>query len=129
MLKIRFINQRFPRNPGEKSSYQVALEVINIFKEWVEYNRGWDVIQSADSRKREKIVQRLIHLGAKNYITTNKMDISFEPDAGRGPVDFKPKFPLKLYLGIANEIRKPMNTWFLSVFPLCKSIYNRYNYI
>ena len=77
------------RNPGEKSSYQVALEVINIFKEWVEYNRGWDVIQSADSRKREKIVQRLIHLGAKNYITTNKMDISFEPDAGRGPVDFK----------------------------------------
>ena len=67
----------------------MVLEVINIFKEWVEYNRGWDVIKSADSRKREKIVQRLIHLGAKNYITTNKMYISFEPDAGRGPVDFK----------------------------------------
>ena len=33
----------------------MVLEVINIFKEWVEYNRGWDVIQSADSRKREKL--------------------------------------------------------------------------
>lgn len=30
-----------------------------------------------------------MHLGAKNYISANDLDISFEPDAGRGPVDFK----------------------------------------
>lgn len=58
-------------------------------KEWIEYNKGWDNIQSADSKKREKVIQRLVHLGAKNYISANDLDISFEPDAGRGPVDFK----------------------------------------
>lgn len=46
-------------------------------------------MQGAESSKREKIVQRLIHLGSKNYISVNDLDISFEPDAGRGPVDFK----------------------------------------
>ena len=33
--------------------------------------------------------ERLIHLGAKHYIKTNNLDMSFEPDAGRGPADFK----------------------------------------
>lgn len=28
-------------------------------------------------------------MGSKNYISANDLDISFEPDAGRGPVDFK----------------------------------------
>lgn len=31
----------------------------------------------------------MLHLGAKYYIQTNNLDISFEPDAGRGPADFK----------------------------------------
>ncbi len=76
-------------NAKGKNSFESAVDVINLFKEWVEYNKGWDNIQSADSKKREKIVQRLVHLGAKNYIEANNLDISFEPDAGRGPVDFK----------------------------------------
>jgi hypothetical protein len=75
--------------PEAKTSTQAANDVINIFKDWVENNRGWKTIQDTDSKVREKVVQRLIHLGAKNYIKTNNMDISFEPDAGRGPLDFK----------------------------------------
>lgn len=73
----------------EKDSFEAALDVLDIFKEWVEYNKGWDTIQGAESSKREKIVQRLIHLGSKNYILANDWDINFESDAGRGPVDFK----------------------------------------
>ena len=73
----------------EKDSFAAALDVLDIFKDWVEYNKGWDTIRGAESSKREKIVQRLIHLGSKNYISANDLDISFEPDAGRGPVDFK----------------------------------------
>ena len=76
-------------NAKEKTSLQAANDVISIFKDWVENNQGWGSILSADSENREKVVQRLIHLGAKNYISTNKLDISFEPNAGRGPVDFK----------------------------------------
>lgn len=55
----------------EKDSFEAALDVLDIFKEWVEYNKGWDTIQGAESSKREKIVQRLIHLGSKNYILAN----------------------------------------------------------
>ena len=73
----------------EKDSFEAAFDVLDIFRDWVEYNKGWDTIQGAESSKREKIVQRLIHLGSKNYISANNLDISFEPDAGRGPVDFK----------------------------------------
>jgi len=71
------------------TSLQATNEVLAIFDDWVENNRGWDAIQEAPSAKREKIVQRLIHLGAKHYIKTNNLDMSFEPDAGRGPADFK----------------------------------------
>lgn len=41
------------------------------------------------SEKREKFIQRLIHLVARNYLECYDMDISFEADEGRGPVDFK----------------------------------------
>ena len=71
------------------SALQAAEEATNVFREWVENNKGWDVILSAPSNKREKVVQRLFHLGAKQYISVNNLDLSFEPDAGRGPADFK----------------------------------------
>ena len=71
------------------SSQEAVRHVILIFKDWVENNRGWDEIQAISTGKREKIVQRLIHLGAKEYISTNNLDISFESDSGRGPVDMK----------------------------------------
>lgn len=71
------------------SSREAVLHVIGIFKDWVENNRGWSEIQEISTGKREKIVQRLIHLGAKEYISVNNLDISFESDSGRGPVDMK----------------------------------------
>ncbi len=41
-------------NAKRKDSFEAAIDVLNIFKEWIEYNKGWDTIQSADSKKREK---------------------------------------------------------------------------
>ncbi len=73
----------------QPDSMTASLSILNMFKNWVENNRGWDVIQSVEGKKCEKVVQRLVHLGAKAYIESNKLDISFEPDEGRGPVDFK----------------------------------------
>ena len=70
-------------------SRDAVLHVIDIFKDWVENNKGWLEIQEISKGKREKIVQRLIHLGAKEYIAVNDLDISFEADSGRGPVDMK----------------------------------------
>lgn len=66
-----------------------AKMAIEIFQDWVENNGGWKIIQELDSSKREKSVQRLIHLAAKQFIADNNLDFSCEPDDGHGPVDFK----------------------------------------
>lgn len=84
-------------NMSWKSSFQVeyidsktaSLEIMAYFKQWVENNKGWEVIQDASSRNREKILQRIIHLSGLCYIENNNLDMSCEPDEGRGPVDFK----------------------------------------
>lgn len=66
-----------------------SMEILGFFKRWVENNKGWEVIQDANSRKKEKIVQRIIHFSGLCYIQTNNLALSCEPDEGRGPVDFK----------------------------------------
>ncbi len=71
------------------TSLMATREIIDIFKDWVENNRGWAEIQDAPSNKREKAVQRFMHLGAKYYVEKNNLDLSCEPDEGRGPVDIK----------------------------------------
>ena len=70
-------------------SFVASKEIIGFFKQWIENNKGWEVVQNADTRHREKIVQRVIHGQALAYIQANDLDISCEPDEGRGPVDFK----------------------------------------
>ncbi len=73
----------------EVSCLNGAINILRIFKDWVENNKGWDDIQSAPSTKREKVVQRLIHLAGKYYVQVNNLDFSFESDSGRGTVDLK----------------------------------------
>lgn len=70
-------------------SLKASMEILDYFKSWVENNKGWYVIQDANSRNREKIAQRVIHLSGLCYIRVNDLDMSCEPDEGRGPVDFK----------------------------------------
>ncbi len=74
---------------SEINSLDAATEILNIFKDWVEWNKGWDEIQSASTLKREKAVQRLLHLSGKHYCTQNNIDMSFEANEGPGPVDLK----------------------------------------
>jgi hypothetical protein len=65
------------------------MEIIELFRHWVEDLKGWEVIISVDSRNREKLIQRVIHGQALAFIEANRLDISCEPNEGRGPVDFK----------------------------------------
>lgn len=62
-----------------------------IFKDWVENNRGWDEVLSASTSKREKSLQRFLHLSGKYYCSQNNIDIdmTFETNEGPGPVDLK----------------------------------------
>lgn len=79
----------FKRKTEQPTSLMAMQTIISIFKDWVENNRGWAQIQDALPSKREKMVQRLIHLAAKYYVEVNNLDISCEPDDGRGPLDIK----------------------------------------
>ena len=74
---------------GEVSSWDATIKVLNILKNWVECNKGWDEILSAPTQKREKTVQRLLHLSGKFYCAENNIDMSFEANEGPGPVDLK----------------------------------------
>jgi hypothetical protein len=70
-------------------SLSAAHSILESFRDWVEYQRGWEIIQNSDGRSREKSVQTIMLLAANVYNRDHIWDISREPDAGRGPVDFK----------------------------------------
>lgn len=77
------------KDTQDVDSFVGAIDILSFFQQWVENNKGWEVIHDAQSRNREKILQRVIHLSSLSYIKTNNLDLSCEPDEGRGPVDFK----------------------------------------
>lgn len=81
---VSFKQDRIPA-----TSLDATKDVINIVKGWIENNRGWSIIQNTSTRDMEKVVQRLLHLGAIYYLEINNFDFSCEPNAGRGPVDIK----------------------------------------
>lgn len=72
-----------------KSSFETSLDIVDNYREWVEFHRGSSIIQNAGSREKEKTVQRTFHAVALMYCKKFNWDISPEEDSGRGPVDFK----------------------------------------
>ena len=87
LQKIRKVIDFTTVEKGEIDSLTGAIEVVDIFKDWVEHNRGWWEIQKAAGG--EKSVQRFVHACAKHYIKVNNLDFSCEANEGPGPVDFK----------------------------------------
>lgn len=73
----------------DDDSFSAAHSILESFRNWVEYQRGWEIIQNSNGRSREKSVQTIMLLAANVYNRDHLWDISREPDAGRGPVDFK----------------------------------------
>lgn len=85
-LKSAFTFTKAKKKP---SSFEGAMHIVDVFKSWVENNRGWEDINNAPDRRKEKTVQRLIYLAGKDYMSKNDFDPSPETDSGRGPVDLK----------------------------------------
>lgn len=73
----------------KKNSFESAVEIINEYKQWIENQKGYSVLENIDTRNEEKIVQRTLHGCASYYCKSNHLDISPESNTGRGPVDFK----------------------------------------
>lgn len=70
-------------------SFTCAKIIVENFEYWVENNGGWEVVLSFDSKKREKMIQRLVHLSASQTVKENNLDFSCEVNNGHGPEDFK----------------------------------------
>lgn len=66
-----------------------ALIAANVFKHWVEENKGWRVIQDLDSQKREIDITRMLQLAAISSLRPYNLDISCEVDDGNGYEDLK----------------------------------------
>jgi len=71
------------------SSYDGSLRILDFFKEFIEENKGWYILQAVDTIKCEKVCQRLIHLAGKQYASDNDLDLSFEANEGNGDSDLK----------------------------------------
>lgn len=75
--------------PGLVEVKSVVKQIIVKFKSLIESN-GLDILLYANHKPRhERHSQRLFYGIASAYCETNNLDLSAEPNAGPGPVDFK----------------------------------------
>jgi hypothetical protein len=74
----------------ESDFLKVVEKMIEEYKHFVEENAGWRLLwNDGGSNKSEKAAQLLFLGVVKHYCKANDIDISPEPNVGRGPVDFK----------------------------------------
>ena len=82
------IDIKHPKNMEELRA--VLSQIIGQFKRNIEENKLYQVLYNEDhSPRREIFAQRLFYSTADTYCEANDVDLSREPDAGNGPVDFK----------------------------------------
>ncbi len=68
----------------------VVKMIVAQFKKNIEENKLYQVLYNEDgSLRREVFSQRIFYAIADTYCEANNVDLSREPDAGNGPVDFK----------------------------------------
>ena len=65
-------------------------EILREFGNYVTNNSGWKLLWNDDGSPKSEEAAQLLFLGiVKHYCKANDIDISREPNIGRGPVDFK----------------------------------------
>lgn len=69
----------------------VVGSMVDAYQHFVEQNSGWRLLWDENgTRRRGEKTSQLLFLGVvKHYCRANDIDISPEPNIGRGPVDFK----------------------------------------
>lgn len=90
-----------------------VTNMIEMYRHYIEENDGWQLLWNDDGRsKNEKAAQLLFFGTVKHYCEANNIDVSPEPNAGRGPVDFK--FSRGYQLRALLEVKLARNTKFWS---------------
>lgn len=79
-----------PANPSPDEVLSVVVKICEQFKSLIENNALSGLLYDSDGKpKHESAAQKLFYGIAEAYCEANNVDLSREPNAGRGPVDFK----------------------------------------
>jgi len=79
-----------PTNPKIADVYSVVEAICTQYKTLVEDNGLWNLLYNDDKKPKHERAAQLLFFGiADSYCTSNDVDISREPNAGKGQVDFK----------------------------------------
>jgi hypothetical protein len=98
--------------------------IVGQFKKNIEENKLYQVLYNEDgSPRREVFAQRLFFATADTYCEANNVDLSREPDAGNGPVDFKLSTGYKGRILV--EVKKSNNSDILHGFETQLPAYER----
>lgn len=76
-----------PKNPEEV--LHLVLKICKHFKNLMEFNGLAEMLWVNGKLRHERFAQLLFYAIADAYCKANDVDLSREPNAGRGPVDFK----------------------------------------
>lgn len=88
---------------------KVVRQIVAQFKKSIEENKLYEVLYAPNGRPRhERFSQRLFYAIADSYCRANDVDLSREPNAGNGPVDFKLSTGYKARILV--EIKKSVNS-------------------
>lgn len=76
-----------PQGPADFPAF--VESILAAFSQNLENGNGWTLLWDGNRPRSEKIVQAFFHSTVVHYCRANKVVISPESNAGRGPVDFK----------------------------------------
>jgi len=69
---------------------EVIKSFVNAYCHYIEENNGWKLLWNDNKTSKGEEAAQLLFLGiVKHYCQANDIEISKEPNIGRGPVDFK----------------------------------------
>lgn len=67
----------------------IVIEILKQFQDQIENKGQWKQLWNNEKPREESDAQRLFYAIAYNYCKANNIDLTPEPNAGNGPVDFK----------------------------------------
>lgn len=76
-----------PKDDAQMKAF--VLSLASYFKHFIEEQKGWELLWDRDRPKPERAVQRLFFGVVFQICAATDVSVDPEPNAGRGPVDFK----------------------------------------
>jgi hypothetical protein len=97
---------------SKESFFDVISKMVSVFQNYVENNEGWGLLWNDNKTPRSENTAQQLFLGiVKHYCQANNIDISREPDIGRGPVDFKVSHGYTLRALLELKLAKNTKFW------------------